>query len=335
MNGPGDRQDEIEDSAALWAARLGEGPIDADAQRRLARWLAEDPRHRAAFAEAQAAWRLMEAVARSPGDALAATPRPLLAKGPAKAAARWWRPAMALAASLLVLVAGAIAWQGDLVPLVAADYRTAPGERRTVALADGSRVELGPHSAIALRFDARERRIELLQGLAYFIAAPRRGAEERPFVVQAGTGRARALGTEFEVQRLSGAAEVTVVEHEVAVAARPADAAADAPLAEVVLSPGQSVRYSAAGLGPVRAADLDRALAWRRDRLVFDRAPLAEVVETVNLYRRGRIVLGSAALAQRRVSGVFDMTDPDAVLAAIARELGAHTVSAPLVTLLY
>lgn len=346
MTGASDRQDEIEDCAALWVARLGEGPLDADAHRSLERWLAEDPSHAAAFAEAQAAWGLMTEVARIPGafvDDLPkpSPPRPVPAR-PApqsRATQSWatqswavhWRALAALAAGLVVLVAGTVVWNGDFLPMVLADHRTAPGERRTVTLADGSIVELGPHSAIALKFDDRERRVDLLQGLAYFVAAPRQGGESRPFIVHAGSGSARAVGTQFEVHRFSDAVEVIVAEHDVAVAA----ATVDGPTAEVVLSPGQSVRYADAGIGLVHAANLEHALAWRRDRLIFDRVPLGQVVDELNLYRHGRIVIGTSELARRRVSGVFDMTDPDVALRIIARELGVRTISAPLVTLLY
>ncbi len=341
MTGASDRQDEIEDCAALWAARLGEGPLDADAHRSLERWLAEDPSHAAAFAEAQAAWGLMTEVALIPGAFVDDLPRPSpprpVPPRPApqsRATQSWamhWRALAALAASLVVLVAGTVVWNGDFLPMVLADHRTAPGERRTVTLADGSIVELGPHSAIALKFGARERRVDLLQGLAYFVVAPRQGSESRPFIVHAGSGSARAVGTQFEVHRFSDAVEVVVAEHDVAVAA----ATVDGPTAEVVLSPGQSVRYAEAGIGQVHAANLEHALAWRRDRLIFDRVPLGQVVDELNLYRHGRIVIGTSELARRRVSGVFDMTDPDVALRIIARELGVRTISAPLVTLLY
>lgn len=331
-------QDEIDSGAALWMARLGDASLSEADRRALDRWLAEDPRHAAAFAEAQAAWALMNDVAASPG-ALVRAPTPSRSAEviPLRPPPERWRPAVwlraaAMAASLLILIAGAVLWLGDPMVMMAADHRTQPGERRVVALPDGSTVELGPASAIALRYTAAERRVELLSGLAYFTAAPRQGEERRPFVVEAAKGTARALGTQFTVDRFSDSVEVVVVEHEVQVAAT----AADGRERQVVLSPGQSVRYAGAGLASTQAVNLDQALAWRRDRLVFDRVPLDHVVAELNRYRHGRIVIGNGALASRTVSGVFDTADPDAALAIIARELGARTASAPpLVTLLY
>lgn len=330
MTEPSEQQDEIDERASLWLAKLGGGPLAPAEHRALEQWLAEDPRHSIAFREAQETWGLMGEVAKAPGVLLQDGRRAAGVAKPRPAASRW-RAFAALAASLAVLVAGAILWTGDPMVFVAADHRTTPGERRTVHLSDGSTVELGPASAIALHFDAVERRVELLSGLAYFTAAPRQGEERRPFVVQAASGSARALGTQFSVNGLPDSVEVVVVEHEVSVSV----ATAGGRPAEIVLSPGQSVRYAEAGPGRLHPVDLDQALAWRRDRLVFDRVTLGHVVDELNRYRRGRILIANAGLANRRVSGVFDAADPDSVLATISRELGARTASAPLVTVLY
>jgi len=340
---PTDRQDEIDQDeidlgAAHWVAHLGRGPLTKADRQALDRWLAEDARHAAAFAEAQTAWERMDEVAGAPGalrrDLAPPRAAQVIALRPPheRRRATAWLRAAAMAASLLILIAGAGLWFGDPMVMMAADHRTQPGERRLVTLPDGSTAELGPASAIALRYTGAERRVELLSGLAYFTAAPRRGKEQRPFVVEAARGTARALGTQFTVDRFADSVEVIVIEHEVQVAAT----AADGQEREVLLSPGQSVRYAGAGLASTQTINLDQALAWRRDRLVFDRVPLDHVVAELNRYRRGRIVIGNGTLASRTVSGVFDTADPDAALATIARELGVRTASAPpLVTLLY
>src|SRR5262249_25581647 len=151
-----------------------------------------------------------------------------------------------IAAGLLLLIGGACLWMGDPWVALLADQRTAVGERRTVGLADGSAVELGPSTAMTLQFSAAERRVTLLSGEAYFVVAPMRGGEVRPFVVAAEGGTARALGTRFMVDRLRDGVEVVVDEHQVAVAL------GDEGSLPVVLSPGQSVRYSRMGIGSVR-----------------------------------------------------------------------------------
>nr|WP_255696789.1 FecR domain-containing protein [Sandaracinobacteroides sayramensis] len=207
--------------------------------------------------------------------------------------------------------------------MLRADHRTDIGEVRTIALDDGSRVDLGPATAIAVHFDGSERRIALLSGVASFTAAPRAAAGGRPFVVEAANGESRALGTRFIVNHLPHAVRVTVAEHDVDVSAR----AASGRAARAILQPGRQVRYDANGLGPVSGVDPGQAEAWRRGRLLFDAAPLGDVVAELNRYQRGRIIIADAALARRQVSGVFDTRDIGGAVSTIASELGASTVN--------
>jgi transmembrane sensor len=317
-------QDRIDTIAADWAARAAAGPLtDAD-RRGFDSWLGEDPRHGIAFAEARRAWAVMGEVAREPGPLHQDI---VPAKSPRR---RAWRPMAAVAASLMILLAGSILWFGDPSLLLTADHRTAPGERSTVTLADGSTVTLGPATALAIKYSDTERRLELLAGVAYFRAAPLRGDERRPFIVQAANGTVRALGTEFAIDRLANSVEVVVAEHDVAVTL------ADGIRREIVLAPGQALRYADAGLGPVRQVNVGMATAWQRGRLIFDQMPLGDVVTELNRYRRGRIMITDDALSAKSVSGVFDTANPDNVLTTITRELGVRTASLPpMITLLY
>lgn len=335
---PTQKQEEIDTTAADWAVRLGGEPLSAAEARDLERWLDGNPLHRAAFDEARSAWRKMGELRLAPG-ALAedrVAPAEPVAFAPVHASIqrrrRIWLPLGSMAACLLLLIGAASLWLGDPYVLLMADHHTAPGERQLLTLSDGSAVDLGPASAIAVRYTAAERQVELLAGLAYFAPAPLRDGERRPFVVAAAAGSARALGTRFIVDRITGTVRVIVAEHEVEVALT--NPGRDR--SRVILAPGQAVRYGDAGLGRVRSVNLDHATAWRRDRLIVDHAPLGEVVAALNRYRRGRIVITNPTLAKREVSGVFDMRNPDAVLSTITGDLRIGSVSLPpLVTLLY
>lgn len=328
-------RDEIEAEAAVWIIRLGRGPLRDDERRELDRWLRQDPRHRAVFDRAGATWAELGELRAAPGTLLAdVAPQSSFVR---RAGRRLMPAAMSRAAAVLVLaILGAglgLFWFGDPVLMIEADYRTAPGENRSVTLADGSVVQLNTDSALAARFDGRERRVELLAGEAYFTVAPRAENETRPFVVGAANGMATALGTEFMVDRDSNGVDVTVVDHRVEVSAT-------TPREErgsIVLSPGQSVRYDrAGGMEKAMEVNLQRATAWRRGELVFDRARLADVVHELNRYRRGQIVVADGGLADRRVSGFFRTDDLDGALASMIRELSVRAVSVPpFLTVLY
>jgi len=322
-----ERADEIGMRAAEWVARLEGSPLSEDEKRALCSWLDADPDHRAAFDEAGATWRELSQLRHDPG--------PLRDLLPARRRASATRRAVQIGAvvGLLVLAAGVARYQlGDLWLLAAADYRTAPGELRKVTLADGSSVELGPSSAIAIEFGDTERRVRFLAGEVFFAAAPRNGSEPRPFVVEAAGGTTTALGTQFVIEEAGEGADVLAIEHQIEVALQQ-----DGETQGVVLSPGQEVRYTpGVGMGRVRTRDVETATAWRRGMLVFNGASLGHVVETLNRYRRGRIVILDDRLAHRRVSGVFATNDLGDAIETMTSELGISSRSIyPLITVLY
>lgn len=331
----GRERHEIEAEAATWVIRLGQGLLRNEERQALDRWLEENPVHQAAFDRARSAWDELGELRSAPGtllDDVAASPQPsLVPMGRRHFPAAGMRHAAAAVALLVVGVGLGLFWFGDPALVLQADYQTAPGETRSVTLADGSLVQLNTDSALAVRFDDGERRVELLAGEAYFIVAPLSGTESRRFVVEAANGSATALGTEFIVDR-SESTKVTVVEHQVEVSATARDGGRS-----IVLSPGQSVRYDrAGGMEKAEEVNLQRATAWRRGELVFDKALLTDVVAELNRYRRGKIVIAGAGLASRRVSGFFQTGDLEGALGSMTRELGVRAVNLPpFLTVLY
>ncbi len=336
MDGDRKRGQDVEADAAEWVIRSNERPLDEAERAAFEAWLRRDPAHRTAFENAHATW-IGLAVLRHEAEAGASSTRHLaetpMSAPPPRASPRL-RMAAALAATLaLALGAGVLYRVGDPFVAMASDYRTAPAEVRTITLADGSTVELGPASAISIQFSDDVRQVTLLAGDAFFTATPRQGPELRPFAVRTQGGVTRALGTRFVIENMGPEVQVTAVEHRIEVSVSDERQRASS----VVLSPGETVAYAPEGpLGPVRHTDAAGAAAWRRGLLVFDAVPLRSVVTKLNRYRRGRIVIMSPALAERRVSGVFAADDLNDVVETIATELNARTVAAPpFVTLLF
>jgi transmembrane sensor len=181
----GRRENEIEAEAAEWVIRLGGGPLRDEERRTLDRWLAESPSHALAFDHARSTWADLgglRALRGALGDDVVAPRRRSSVRSPDR-----HRPVgvsmLRAAAIVVVAVVGtgfAAFWLGDPVLMLEADYRTAPGETRSVTLADGTTVQLDTASALAVRFDGRERRVALLSGEAYFTVAPSRPPTGQP-----------------------------------------------------------------------------------------------------------------------------------------------------------
>ena len=207
----------------------------------------------------------------------------------------WWtrrRRWLATAAVVLLLV-GLLTTLTDSLVLVQADYQTGIGATRVVTLPDGSTAHLNTYSALAVRFDDRERRIAVLRGEVAFTVVS--SGDTRPFIVSARAVDARALGTQFVVWQHEDHTELTVIAHHVAVSTPPSPGCERLP---VVLASGQTVRATAhAGLEPVRVVDLRAVTAWQRGRLIFDRVPLRTVLQELNRYHRGYLLLADRTLA--------------------------------------
>jgi transmembrane sensor len=289
------------DAAIDWLMRRNEGRLSRREQRAFEAWLAADPAHRAAFDDSSDMFgRLTEM-------RFDRAPTPVTRRRPLVAAAS------ATMATLLLL---GFTFFDDLSLRLRADVYVGPGGTKSIALPDGTRAQLDSRSAIALRYEAGERRVALLAGQAWFDVAP---DPARPFVVEASGGTVTALGTAFEVSMENATTRVTVGEHRVRVAS--GDGA-------VTVAEGEQSAYApgSAAQAPSRA-DLTRATAWRNGSLIFENATLGEVVATLGRYHRGLVFFADPQLAARRVTGVFGANEPVEALREIESALGLRMVA--------
>lgn len=314
-----------ERAAFAWLSLLHDQPSSGD-QATFSHWLQADPAHAEAYAQAQVVWELSEVPARTLAneDAFALQGYLNAMNQSRRSRVRRWSGALAMAACLLLMISLGSGWQPmRWVDDLGADYVSAPGEIRTVTLADQSQVTLDADSAIAVDFSRGERHVQLRRGAGFF-SVTHTGA---PFVVDAQKGQARVLGTQFEVRLQPHGAQVTVLSGRVGVTA-------DKHAEQQILTAGQQVAYGEGAAEKLQAVDSEAQLAWRQGWLNYYKAPLAEVVQDLRRYYPGRIVLLNDELAARRVSGSFPGKDPQAVLSSLQGVLGfeQHKVG-PLIIL--
>ncbi len=226
---------------------------------------------------------------------------------------------MAMAACFTALIIGP-----HLLPSMLADAATGTAEVRTLTLADGSRVTLAPHSAVA--FDSG-RHARLLRGTAYFQV---RHDDAKPFRVIAGDTIATDLGTAFEVTVEGPLTRIAVREGLVAASCvtgwrdplplRPGEA-------EAIDCGSGSHRRTA--IGPSRIA------TWVEGKLIVIDRPLAEAVALLQPWHRGWLVTRGAGMT-RRVTGVYDLRHPDRALAAMRQSHGLGiTKVTPWITIVH
>jgi len=315
-----------EQAALAWLSLLHDQPSSGD-QARFSQWLQADPAHAEAYAQAQVLWELSEGPARTLADEDAFALRGYLnaMEKPRRNTVARWSGALVMAACLLLMISLGTGWQPmRWMDDLGADYVSAPGEIRTVTLADQSQVTLDADSAIAVDFSRGERHVQLRRGACFFSVTH----TGEPFVVDAEKGQARVLGTQFEVRLQPHGAQVTVLSGRVGVSA-------DKNAEQQILTAGQQVAYGEGTAQTLHAVDSEAQLAWRQGWLNYYKATLADVVQDLARYYPGRIVILNSELAARRVSGSFPSKNPQAVLSSLQGVMGfeQHQVLGHLIIL--
>ncbi|ATY31569.1 FecR family protein [Sphingomonas psychrotolerans] len=302
-----DRRQQARAEAALWVARGNAS--DPTISPGLDAWLGNDPLRADALGRTLGVWDEL-------GQVLPDWKRDGPVVAPAAPVARRRVAAMASLACALLICVLSLSWY--LSPTV---YRTGVGERRVLALADGTRVTLNTGSELQVFRQGSERRSTLVSGEAMFDVAH---DPEHPFVVEAAGRYVRALGTSFIVRNDAQRLDVTLLTGSVDVGS-----IANAATRPVRLTPGERYRGTGTSAPSLDRPKLDMVTAWRHGELVLDQTPLPEAVAEMNRYSSRPIVLQGPELARLRLSGVFQTSDSVSFATTVGAIYGVRVVDGP------
>jgi transmembrane sensor len=317
----------IEDRAAAWLVRRDSADWGEADEAQLTAWLDESTANRVAFLRLEVGWEQSERLtALGAGKPRGIVPprggwrvSPFFNLRQAAASRRHprMRALVALAASLLIAVAGGYFW----IFHAGEGYSTPIGGIASIPLRDGSNVTLNTGSEFRVAVTDDERRIRLDRGEAYFEVAK---DASRPFVVIAGDKRVVAVGTRFSVLRNGDEIRIVVTEGKVRVES------ADAPLdfasskGGPLLVAGTIARASSTAV-VVEARSLQRAeemLSWRAGYLIFEETALAQAVAEFNRYNTRKVYIDDPAVAALRISGKFRATNAEAFIRVLRDGFG-------------
>jgi transmembrane sensor len=327
---------ELKQQAIDWLVRLRSDDLSDGEMYAFADWLSQDHVHSEAFAAVENLFNDMVNTAKRPVanvdisselnqihlDVNSTNKQEQRIHRPSsKRYTRWMASSVALAAAWLFAVILIIPQQAHLLDNLLSDYHTETGELREIQLTDGSRLLLNTNSAVSVKFNESVRQITLYHGQANFTVAK---DAQRPFEVVADGLIVRALGTVFEVYKSSSnEISVTVQEHAVAVRIQTeAHASAERNLSKVNVQQGQQLRYHPGdSLPQPKSIELSQADAWQQHQLFINDRPLSELIAELDRYRIGRVFLSDEKLKNLRVTGVFSLDNPDAVLNSVGKVL--------------
>ena len=319
--------DAIEKRAADWLSRRDAGMNDAE-RAEFDRWLASDPRHAAAVDEIDGVWAAF--------DRLSLTERPQTVRWRMSALRRREQGRWIAAGAVMLVAACMVLFfslrrppeSAHVLTDTVATARVSEPARQT--LPDGSIVEFKEGAAIRVAFDENVRRVVLTSGEAHFSVTkdPR-----RPFIVESGTVKVRAVGTAFAVHLGGVEVDVLVTEGKVDVTSQSAvsDPASDVTrddAAPTLVRAGQQAtvalgaRSASLLVASLPEAEMVARLSWRVPALEFSETSVAEAVALFNRYGKLRLRAVDNAVAALRVTGVFRSDNPEGFARALEASLG-------------
>ncbi|MFC5568502.1 FecR family protein [Lysobacter yangpyeongensis] len=303
--------------AEAWLARLSSPECTSADRAAFEDWLAESEANVDAYLQAESVHALARRLASD--DLLRAAAR-RARRNPAidrRSVLRRFAMGAAIAATV-VLAIGVIRRPKPPPTVPVGRYTTVVGEQRTVALEDGTAMRLDTATTVRVHFARDQRVVEVVQGRVQFTVgadAPH-AASPRPFLVKAGSGTVRDIGTTFQVRHVDADVEVGLIEGVVQVTA-------DATGTSDTLAPGEQVRIDAQGaLQASQPFDLAVARAWTQGDLVFKERRLDQLIAEMNRYSATPLRLADPALGALTVSGVFHIDDQAALVAALEQGWG-------------
>jgi transmembrane sensor len=321
------REAEVLAQAQAWLLRLRSGDMSPAEVQGFRHWSAEHPemahRLRDTWSTLRTAAADIAAEEAASGEAWTGETgrgRALSAFRPGRRAFAGF--AIAAGASWLALRPPLALWPS--VMDLAADYRTATGEQRQLALSGHVVVTMNTQTRVdVLSAQAAQQGIHLLEGEAEITAgvpSATHAGPPGPVLVVAGRGRMQADVARFDVRRTGEQVCVTCVSGSIAF---------EHPLRRLTLGAAQQLIYDDRSVQQVYAVDPTQATAWRRGVLVFNRMPVAQVVDEINRYRPGKVILRNAELGRNRVQAQFPVAKLDDVIDMLGKLYGARVTRLP------
>ncbi|MEJ8472542.1 FecR family protein [Roseibium algae] len=313
----------LSEEAVDWLLKLQGSPNDQGLHEQFQVWLDHAPQHHEAWSRTCRMWDRLGALSpetRKIPDQLEKAPvwstqsQLEVAELPSKKMrGRITAVSVALAVAACFLVLLAPTW----LIHYQADHYTDPGEIRTIHLEDGSNVTLAAASAIKLDFDNKTRQLTLLSGEAFFDVSH---DASRPFLVTADNLNISVLGTQFNVRLGQETTDVALLKGSVK-----AKAGHDKAVASAVLRPGEQLKLDDVdGTIELSKINLDQIAAWRKHRLYVMNETLESVAQQIGRYHSGWIAIPDTRLANQRVTGAFDLTNPEKAMRALVAPFGGQ-----------
>ncbi|VUD47015.1 hypothetical protein TDB9533_00940 [Thalassocella blandensis] len=319
-------EQEIKQTAAEWFACMREDSLAESKKKEFERWRNASPLHALAYEQCCTLWMMSHELKQDEDirEMLSQARKSGASQSLARFRARRSTMIKMLSAVAAIALVGVLLVVRQQVP-EAVYYFSKIGEQKNVTLQDGSIITLNTNSKVKVVYTRNTRQIELEKGEVYFDVAKNR---ERPFLVKVNTSTVTAVGTEFNVSKLSEAIKVDVTEGIVEFKIENDDSIAhDASHSNIVtsLKVGDAVLYdfqeNQAHFSQVNYAKIH---AWRDNKIYFKEDTLDAVIQEYNRYIVPKIIVVDDELNKQKITGIFQQGDLDSFIFALQQALNAQ-----------
>jgi transmembrane sensor len=304
--------------ATEWLAHLhADGEPDwHDPQ--LSEWLEQSEDHRLAFAEASGYWFAAGEVSLELEEDHAVSYSPQPGQG---RRLRFWSGSLF---ALLMIMWFAAPLGSSLIQQARFDFHAPDGQVKRQTMADGSVISLGGETNIDIEFTTDRRLVTLYEGEAFFDVA---ADPKRPFIVQFAAGDVLVLGTHFGIISNPEESLVGVVSGRV-------DAGPGGSGQRLILGGNELVTITDSGMKKDSRRP-EEVFAWTGGQLVFKQQSLTRILERMDHYLEGRIILLRTPGDDRRFSLVVSLSNASRALDTLVEQAGLRRTTIAGMTLLY
>ena len=288
-------------------------------------WLAENELNQEKYNQSKSIWELSAHVSHEEPEvsfqSFSAQLMPLTENKHEKSTS-FWKYGIAASITAILLMGGLYAYKNNQTknqPINWIVKRAEAGKMMKLILPDSSAVWLNSASEIsyASTFANQPSRVVKLSGEAYFQV---KHDQKHPFVVKSGALTTTVYGTSFSIRAYANEANTSVAVNSGKVGILGADQIhKDAP---IMLLPNDQLTYNLKNKKTIKSTiangDVD---AWTNGVLVFEQAPIAEVVQTLSRKYKVKIDTSKIAGANCRLTARFNNQPLTAILKAIRLSL--------------
>ncbi len=216
----------------------------------------------------------------------------------------WW---IGAAAAVLILFSGLYFFKFSSVsskPVIETQY----GQLTQQELPDGSQVMLNAHTTVTLSKDWNqgEDREVWLKGEAFFHV--KKTAQRNRFIVHAGQLDVIVTGTQFNVSTRDDKTSVLLTEGSVTIKTNDGQ--------EILMKPGDFVEIQN-NKAEKKTTNEETVLAWKENKLNFDKTPMKDVVSMIRNHYGVVIRLEDDSVGEKTINGIMPNNNLDVLLQAI------------------